>query len=48
MKIKNQTKKHSYTIVIINDDGYVVDRKVVEAESPREAIRIAYSNIFKE
>lgn len=46
MKLKNQTKKHTYTIVIINDDGYVVDRKVIEAESPREAIKLAYSNIF--
>lgn len=44
--IKNQTKKHTYTIVIINDDGYVVDRKVIEAENPREAVKLAYSNIF--
>ena len=47
-KLKNQTKKNKYTIVIINDDGFVVDRKEVEAENPREAIRIAYSNIFNQ
>lgn len=46
--IKNQTKKHTYTIVIINDDGYVVDRKVIEAENPREAVKLAYSNIFSQ
>ena len=45
-KLKNQTTKHKYTIVIINDDGFVVDRKEVEAENPREALRIAYANIF--
>lgn len=45
---KNQTTKHTYTIVIINDDGFVVDRKEVEAENPREAIKTAYANIFNQ
>lgn len=48
MKIlKNQTTKKSYTIVIYNDEGYEVDRRTVEAENPREAIRLAYKNIFQ-
>lgn len=47
-KLKNQTKKNKYTIVIINDDGFVVDRKEVEAENPREAVRKAYANIFSQ
>lgn len=45
-KQKNQTTKKTYTIVVYNDDGYEVDRKVVDAENPREAIRLAYSHIF--
>lgn len=45
-KQKNQTKKSKYTIVIIGEDGYVIDRKVVEAENAREAVKLAYSNIF--
>lgn len=44
--IKNQTVKRTYTIVIYNDDGYEVDKRVVSAENPREAVRIAFSRIF--
>ena len=48
MKMKNQTTKKSYTIVIYNDEGYEVDRRTVAAESPREAVKLAYKNIFSE
>jgi len=48
MVLKNQTKKKSYTIVIYNDEGYEVDRRIVAAESPREAVKLAYKNIFSE
>ena len=49
MKIlKNQTTNKSDTIVITNDEGYEVDRKTVYAENPREAIKLAYKNIFSE
>jgi len=46
LKQKNQTVKKTYTIVIYNDEDYEVDRRVVRAENPREAVRIAYSKIF--
>lgn len=46
VKMKNQTVKKTYTITITNDDGFVVDEQMVEAESPREAIRIAYQSIL--
>lgn len=45
-KQKNQTKKKTYTITITNDDGYEIDKRVVQAENPREAVRIAFSRIF--
>ncbi len=48
MKLKNQTVKKSYTIIIYNDEGYEVDRRVVSAENPREAVKLAYRNIFSE
>jgi len=48
MKLKNQTTKKTYTIVIYNDDGYEVDRRMVSAENPREAVKLAYRNIFGE
>lgn len=47
-KLKNQTTKRSYTIVIYNDEGELVDRRTAEAESPREAIKLAFRNIFSE
>lgn len=43
---KNQTTKKTYTITITNDDGYEIDKRVVQAENPREAVRIAFSRIF--
>ena len=45
-KQKNQTTKRRYTITITNDMGFEVDKRIVTAENPREAIRIAYARIF--
>lgn len=50
MKIKNQTKKKSFTIVVYLNTEYgkeEVEARTVEAENPREAIRLAYKNIFQ-
>lgn len=47
MKLKNQTVKKSYTIIIYNDEGYEVDRRMVSAENAREAVRLAFKNIFQ-
>ena len=52
MRIKNQTTKKRFTIEILMENERhtqdVVDRRVVEAENAREAIKLAYKNIFSE
>ncbi|MBO5970736.1 MAG: hypothetical protein J6S14_19860 [Clostridia bacterium] len=51
MKIlKNQTKKKSFTIVVYLNTEYgkeEVDVRTVEAENAREAVRLAFKNIFQ-
>lgn len=41
-KIKNQTVKKSFTIVIYDQYGQEIDRQTVEAENAREAVCKAY------
>lgn len=51
MKIlKNQTKKKSFTIVVYLNTEYgkeEIDTRTVEAENAREAVRLAFKNIFQ-
>lgn len=42
-KIKNQTYKKRYTVIILNEYGEEIDNQTVEAESAREALCKLYS-----
>lgn len=41
-KIKTQTVKSKYTVLILDEYGQEIDRQTVEAESAREAVCKAY------
>lgn len=50
-KQKNQTEKKKFTIVVYLNEShgnYEIDRREVVAENVREAIRMAFSNIFNQ
>ena len=50
-KQKNQTTKKKFTVVVYMDTEFgeaEVDRRTVEAENAREAVKLAYSNIFSQ
>lgn len=45
VKIKNQTVKKRFTVIILNEYGEEIDKQTVEAENAREAICKIYTFI---
>lgn len=42
-KMKNQTVKKTFTVIVLNQYGEEIDKQTVEAESAREAICKIYT-----
>lgn len=43
VKIKNQTVKKTFTVIILNEYGEEIDKQTVKAENAREAICKIYT-----
>lgn len=44
--MKNQTVKKKYTVIVLDEDGYELDRQSVNAENIRDALKLV-ENLYR-